>query len=542
MDRKLPLKVADAVHQNECHDLVFAFVAAVGVNLPIAEAAFNASLKRFGYEVNEIKITRDVITRICDASEREGESAFSRIGRMMDLGTAARKKHGWRILAEGVAAGIQQLKVTPLAEGKRARAFIIHSLKHPDEVACLRTIYQRNFYLIGIHTAPEMRKQNLSEIRGMSRDEAENLMRRDRREDSDEGQHVNETFHLADFFIGWPGDENLKNTSPYLPGFPQEKMAQLKGVNVQRISNSIDRFLDVIHGHPNHTPTFGEHAMYLAFTAALRSADLSRQVGAVLARSGEILSTGANDCPAAGGGLYWSHFDTATGAIIDVESGRDYKRGFDSNVAEQTKVVRRILRDACRSGFLKEDIQKLRTILNKSPIRSLTEYGRVVHAEMEALMSCARQGISTKEATLYSTTFPCHNCAKHIIAAGVDRVVFIEPYLKSKAFEFHKEAMAISYPQNRKPGKRRPSQPVQFEPFFGIGPRRFFDLFSMHHGVGTKMDRKEKNGKALGWAPLVALLRLSSSSAIVEAFEKQAAERFENIVNMNENTCCTMSG
>ena len=44
------------------------------------------------------------------------------------------------------------------------------------------------------------------------------------------------------------------------------------------------------------------------------------------------------------------------------------------------------------------------------------------HAEMEALLSCARSGVSTRGATLYSTTFPCHNCAKHIIAAGVARV------------------------------------------------------------------------------------------------------------------------
>jgi deoxycytidylate deaminase len=510
--------------QEQSPDLVIAFVAAVGVNLPIAEAVFKSSLERFGYEVVEIKITRDVISQLYKEGDPPNETAFERIGRMMDLGTAARKAHGFSILAEGAIATINDHKRSPLGPGKKGKAFLIHSLKHPAEVRCLRSVYQRNFYLIGIHTDPRKRQQNLSALRGMSPEQARILMGRDRKEGSDEGQHVNDTFHLADFFIGWPGDEFSKNASPYLPGLSPE---QLEGVNVMRIGNSVERFLDLLHGHPNHTPTFGEHAMYMAFATALRSADLSRQVGAVLARMGEILSTGSNDCPSAGGGLYWSHFDTRTGAIIDVENGRDYKRGFDSNVNEQTKLIKKILRDAFKEGFPKPDILRLRDVLNGGPIRNLTEYGRVVHAEMEALMSCARQGISTKESTLYCTTFPCHNCAKHIIAAGVDRVVFIEPYLKSKAFEFHKEAMVISYPQNRRPGKRRPNQPVQFEPFFGVGPRRFFDLFSMHLGIGTKLERKCKAGKKLPWSPHNARLRLSTSSALVSTFEGLAAQQFQ---------------
>ncbi|MDN3612645.1 hypothetical protein QWZ16_23945 [Vibrio ostreicida] len=26
--------------------------------------------------------------------------------------------------------------------------------------------------------------------------------------------------------------------------------------------------------------------------------------------------------------------------------------------------------------------------------------------------------------------FPCHNCAKHIVASGIKRVVYVEPYPK----------------------------------------------------------------------------------------------------------------
>lgn len=127
--------------------------------------------------------------------------------------------------------------------------------------------------------------------------------------------------------------------------------------------------------------------------------------------------------------------------------------------------------------------KKLRNVLlTDTRIGDLKEFGRVVHAEMEALLSFARKGTSTKGATVYSTTFPCHNCAKHIIAAGISRVVFIEPYLKSRAFAFHEEAIEMGYPmlsQSELIDEQEDKKKVRFEPFFGVGPRRFFDLFSI---------------------------------------------------------------
>lgn len=59
------------------------------------------------------------------------------------------------------------------------------------------------------------------------------------------------------------------------------------------------------------------------------------------------------------------------------------------------------------------------------------------HAEMAALMSCARSGGSPVDGTLYCTTFRCHNCAKHIVAAGIRSVVYVEPYPKSKAKDLY---------------------------------------------------------------------------------------------------------
>lgn len=56
-----------------------------------------------------------------------------------------------------------------------------------------------------------------------------------------------------------------------------------------------------------------------------------------------------------------------------------------------------------------------------------------MHAEMFAITDAARRGLSVRDATLYCTTFPCHMCARHIIASGIRKVVYIEPYPKSMA-------------------------------------------------------------------------------------------------------------
>lgn len=53
---------------------------------------------------------------------------------------------------------------------------------------------------------------------------------------------------------------------------------------------------------------------------------------------------------------------------------------------------------------------------------------RTIHAEMNALLYCAREGIATKGATMYVTHYPCPDCMKHINQAGITEVVYEEHY------------------------------------------------------------------------------------------------------------------
>lgn len=51
-----------------------------------------------------------------------------------------------------------------------------------------------------------------------------------------------------------------------------------------------------------------------------------------------------------------------------------------------------------------------------------------VHAEANAIAFAARNGTSTEEATMYSSTAPCAACARLIINAGVTRVFYVDEY------------------------------------------------------------------------------------------------------------------
>lgn len=429
----------------------------------------------------------------------------------MDAGDGAREDSGDNgILALGattIIGGFRELSMKEVSQKRRRRAYIVSSLKHPAEVETLRMIYPEGFYLIAVHEDPDDRLTRLTKVKGVPEPKAKELMERDKDGHVRFGQRVAAAFHLADFFVRVDGQRGWET----------------------RLTNSLCRIIDLMFGDALLTPTFDEFAMFMAFSASLRSADLSRQVGAVVTKCEQILSTGANDCPRFGGGLYWPTVNRESGLVEDAENGRDFKRDYDSNAVARREIMDSVIAEARK---LTEDPEKLASFteaIEKGRISDLTEYGRVVHAEMEAMLSCARAGISTKGATLYGTTYPCHNCAKHIIATGITRVVYIEPYSKSKALEFHNDALEEGFPEDGVVATK-----VLFEPFVGVGPRRYFDLFSISLGAGGPIRRKnDKSGKCVTFALESAKLRLQmlpSSYLEVEqeatnAFERYAAQR-----------------
>ena len=233
------------------------------------------------------------------------------------------------------------------------------------------------------------------------------------------------------------------------------------------LAAGLERFFRALFGDQRVTPSREEYGMQLANTASLRSADLSRQVGAaILNTRSEIQALGCNEVPKAHGGTYWEG---------DEPDSREFQLGKDSNDERKKEILLDVAARMADAGLLQEeykDAKKLRTALfdrqdNKikdAQVMDSLEYGRTVHAEMNAITDAARNGHAVRDCVLFVNTFPCHNCAKHIVAAGLDRVVYLRPYPKSYARQLFNDSIAID-PDSDRPDK------VQFIQFDGItGP------------------------------------------------------------------------
>jgi hypothetical protein len=113
------------------------------------------------------------------------------------------------------------------------------------------------------------------------------------------------------------------------------------------------------------------------------------------------------------------------------------------------------------------------------------------------------------------------------VAAGVNRVLYIEPYPKSFATILHEDSINSD-------GTPDQADKVLFEPFVGIGPRRFVDLFSMNLSSGRKLIRKE-NGVIKEWSRNTAELRVPMTPLSYLEAEVMLVEQLDKIKLAKDN-------
>lgn len=504
-------------------ELVVAFVSPLGTPLDDVQCALIEALHEHRYDVELVVRISELLDKAQAAPPHE-ESPEEHQERLMDAGNALRDHYTVDILALMAIAAIHASRNR--GDGKSAtprerKAYVIRSLKHPKEVDRLRLVYGKGFFLLGISAPRRLRRKTL-QGKNFRPSEAERLLDKDAGEDDEIGQQTRDTFALADAYL-W-----------------------IDGGDGKRVEQKLRRILDLLFSCPFHPPTQEEHAMFMAYAAALRSSDLSRQVGAVVAnRFGDVVASGANEAPAPGGGTYWPPTIVFDGETNDL-GGPDYLRGYDSNERERNKILAKVI-----TAFVPEEpqpnddmspdqraalVERYKKRLKGTGILDLTEFGRAVHAEMAALMSCARSGVTPVGGTLYCTTFPCHNCAKHIVASGIDKVVYVEPYPKSKAKDLHADAISLPHEDDEVPEGPR----VAFMAFEGIGPRRFVDLFSLSLGSGWQVVRKRKgaDGARVEWKrgegsiprlPLSPLSYLDREALAASYFVEQTPHKDGNL-------------
>ncbi|WP_425342497.1 ComE operon protein 2 [Lactiplantibacillus plantarum] len=76
---------------------------------------------------------------------------------------------------------------------------------------------------------------------------------------------------------------------------------------------------------------------------------------------------------------------------------------------------------------------------------------RTIHAEMNAILQCAKFGAATDGAEIYVTDFPCLQCTKMLLQAGIQKIHYLRNY--------HNDAYAMSLIER----KRVALQQVQFD-------------------------------------------------------------------------------
>lgn len=454
----------DDILKTHTEEIVIALCGTIGSPLHrVTDSLKKCIEQKYSYECNVIRLSGFIEKSI--ASSLSGLSNFDRLNILIEGGNNLREKYDRGILAKLAINNIALHRtkndedISETANKSNRVCHIIDSIKNDEELEILKLVYGNIFYCIGVSSPINLRETNLSS-KNMSPGQIYQLIDRDSGEETNFGQRVNNTFPQSDYFlrIDDPSDDKLEV--------------------------KIDRFLNLIFNTKIITPNQSETAMYLAATAACNSSCLSRQVGAAITDThGELISIGWNDVPTFGGNLY-SFYDISKRHHIPDARCMNWNEKKCYNDHHKTQLINEIVEKLSNNNFIEDNVKKdVENIIKKSKIGSLIEYSRSIHAEMHAIIIGSQlAGNRMKGGKLYCTTYPCHNCARHIIVAGIQEVYYIEPYRKSLATELHNDAITE---KENEPNK------VKLLAFEGVAPNLYYKLFKMVE------DSRKLNGSSL---------------------------------------------
>ncbi|MDA3814016.1 MAG: cytidine/deoxycytidylate deaminase family protein [Candidatus Cloacimonetes bacterium] len=139
----------------------------------------------------------------------------------------------------------------------------------------------------------------------------------------------------------------------------------------------------------NNRPSWHQYFMEMALLASTRSTCLRRQVGAIIVKDNQIISSGYNGAP-------------------------------------------KHIRHCAITGCLREQLNV--------PSGERHELCRGVHAEQNAVIQAAINGTSIRGASLYCTNQPCVICSKILINAEIKTIYITEPYEDKLSQELLAEA------------------------------------------------------------------------------------------------------
>ena len=456
-------------------ELFIGVVARMGVEVPKIVNQITGEAAKYNYQVVHYKVTDTLKLLKTGAAVTETPIEERYKSYIKACNKVRQSTNSKELFARAFITWLAATRQDHQSTGKRGIVYIIDQLKRPEEIDLLRSVYGDAFISLSCHAplAARLRclQNKITASHGASdnnsswESEANSLIEMDEREENDFGQNVRKAFPKADYILN--AENNLS------------------------IQEGTSRMFRLIFGDPALSPTFDEYGNNLASQAAYRSIDLSRQVGAAILNKKRItVALGCNEVPKFGGGTYWED---------DTPDRRDQDLGYDINTVRKQSLVIDVVKKLQESNLVTDDLagktfDDLKSellsgengALKDAKILDITEYGRAVHAEMNAITDAARSNASTQDCTLFVTTFPCHNCAKHIVSSGILTVKYLEPYPKSQVISLYKDSIEVD------PEKESRTH-VKFVQFCGVTKRRFHYF--------SKERLKDDSGQSFEWNP-----------------------------------------
>lgn len=455
----------------------------------------------YNYKVEIIKISQFIdqyeLEKFSEISGRTSE--YSNLHHKIKQGDAIREKYKNNSVL--IELGIQKIyneraseistsdAILPATEDYKSRrvCYIFDSIKNKEELLLLREIYTDLFYSFSIFSPFHERKENLRK-KNLSNSEISELIELDEFENNSFGQNVRNTFTDGDFFL------------------------RVSKENAKLLKGKIKRFLHLIFESDIITPSSEENAMYHAKSVAGNSSCLSRQVGASITDiNGTVISKGWNDVPKFGGNLYQE------GDLLDKRckniggcSNDKQKDLLVDSIAEflqKDHALNRIFNNG-KGEFDLTLLHAFKIRIRNSKIKDLLEFSRSVHAEMHAIITGSQiSGNQMIGGKLFCTTYPCHNCARHIVVAGIKEVYYIEPYIKSLCLELHNDAITDNETDTEK---------VRILMFDGVAPRKYLSFFT------NFTERKDSEGNVVKKDLKRVIPKLSKTLQALSTLEEQA--------------------
>lgn len=317
---------------------------------------------------------------------------------LQDIGNEFRKK-------DGTAYWVR--RILSKEEAIKSERIVIDGIRNLGEVQELRT--SRRFFLVAVDCSTENRWERLKDkVYKGDRLTFERDDRRDKNEGLAYGQQVLHCVEEADII------------------FINEEQFSTELRIKDEIKKRFNDNLLLITGRELRMPNIEETMMAVASNLSLQSHCIKRRVGAVLcSKEGFIVSAAYNEVPQPGKSC--------------IEEYRMCYRDFFRNKLKE-ELIKFIYCPNCGTKLKGQPTMSnlICSICNAEfvkfpPSFKALDKCQALHAEEITILRTPEFQIN--ESSLYTTTFPCLQCAKRIIHARLKKVIYIDPYPEEEAIK-----------------------------------------------------------------------------------------------------------